>query len=99
MKILHSADWHLDAPMTGHTEEETQALRRQLRRIPEKIARLCKAESCDLLLLAGDLFDGAYTQETMTALRSALASVGVPVIITPGNHDFCSENSPYLREE
>ena len=60
MKILHSADWHLDAPMTGHSEEQRQNLRSQLRKVPEKIAKLCKAENCDLMILAGDLFDGPY---------------------------------------
>ena len=99
MKILHSADWHLDAPLTGHSEEAQQYLRRELRKIPEKIAKLCKAEDCDLLILAGDLFDGACTRQSLTALRSALESVKIPVIITPGNHDFCSPDSPYLTEQ
>ena len=99
MKILHSADWHLDAPMTGHSEENAQLLRRELRKIPEKIVKLCKAENCDLMLLAGDLFDGTYTRESLTALRSALEYAGIPVIITPGNHDYCGPDSPYIKEE
>ena len=99
MKILHSADWHLDAPMSGHSEEESQRLRRELRKIPEKIAKLCKAEGCDLMILAGDLFDGPYTKESLTAVRTALEAVQIPVIITPGNHDFCGPDSPYLTEE
>ncbi|MBQ6997385.1 MAG: metallophosphoesterase [Oscillospiraceae bacterium] len=99
MKILHSADWHLDAPMSGHSEEETLRLRKELRKIPEKIAKLCKAEGCELMLLAGDLFDGPYTRESLTAVRTALESVQIPVIITPGNHDFCGEDSAYLKEE
>ena len=99
MKILHSADWHLDAPMSGYGEEQTQRLRRELRKVPEKVIKLCKAERCDLLILAGDLFDGPYTKESLTAVRSALESVQIPVVITPGNHDFYGENSPYLKEE
>ena len=99
MKILHSADWHLDAPLSGHSEENKQLLRRELRKIPEKVTKLCKAEGCDLLLLAGDLFDGAYSRESLTAVRSALENIGVPVVITPGNHDYCSPDSPYIKEE
>ena len=99
MKILHSADWHLDAPMSGHSEEERQRLRTQLRKVPEKIAKLCKAENCDILILAGDLFDGPYTRESLTAVRSALESVQIPVVITPGNHDFCGADSPYIKEQ
>lgn len=99
MKILHTADWHLDAPMSGYSEDAVQLLRREVRTIPQKIARLCRAENCDMLLIAGDLFDGPYTKETMTAVRSALSGLDIPVIITPGNHDFYSADSPYAKEE
>ena len=99
MKILHSADWHLDAPLTGHSEENAQFLRRELLKIPEKVAKICQVENCDLLLLSGDLFDGAYTRQSLTAVRSALEKVGIPVFIAPGNHDFCGEKSPYMAEE
>ena len=98
MKILHSADWHLDSPLVGRTEEQARYLREKLLKIPEKIVALCKSESCDLLLLAGDLFDGQHTKESMHAVRTALAEVGIPVFISPGNHDFCSPTSPYLTE-
>ena len=99
MKILHSADWHLDAPLTGHSEENAALLRRHMLKIPEKVAKLCKAEGCDLMVLSGDLFDGAYTRQSLTAVRSALSNLDIPVVIAPGNHDFCGENSPYLVEE
>lgn len=98
MKILHSADWHLDAPMTGKTEEQAHFLRQELGKIPEKIAALAKAENCDLVLLAGDLFDGAYTQDSFRKVYEALESVKIPVLITPGNHDFCQPSSPYVAE-
>ena len=98
MKILHSADWHLDAPMQGHSPEQAQQLRRQLRQVPEKIARLCVAECCDMLLLSGDLFDGPCTKESIQAVKTALSSLTIPVIITPGNHDFVTAESPYLTE-
>ena len=98
MKILHSADWHLDAPMAGRTEEQARFLRRELSMIPEKIAELARQEQCDLMLLAGDLFDGAYTQDSFRKVYAALEAVKIPVFITPGNHDFCQPNSPYLAE-
>ena len=98
MKILHSADWHLDAPMTGHAPELAEQLRRELRKIPEKVTRLATAEGCDLLVLSGDLFDGKISRETLTEVRSALEKVKIPVVISPGNHDFCSSDSVYLTE-
>lgn len=99
MKILHSADWHLDAPMSGYGEEQTLALRRHLRKIPERIVNLCLAESCDLLLLSGDLFDGKPSADTVRLVKNALERVKIPVVIAPGNHDFCAADSPYLSAD
>ena len=93
MKILHSADWHLDAPLQGYEE-----LKENLLSIPSRIAELCRREGCDIVLLAGDLFDGAYTQKSYRTLYDALAEMKVPVFISPGNHDFLSPESPYNRE-
>ena len=98
IKILHSADWHLDAPMSGYTPEILRTLQSESRKIPQTITRLCKEEGCDLLLLAGDLFDGAASSETVSSVQSALAALDIPVIITPGNHDYCHPGSPYMKE-
>ncbi len=97
MKLLHSADWHLDSPLAGRPN--APFLRSQLRKIPERIARLCQEEGCDLLLLSGDLFDGPWTKESLVAVHTALASLKLPVFISPGNHDFCQPDNPYLTEK
>ena len=73
MKILHTADWHLDSPFTGLDPENASFLRQEISRLPEKITKLCKVEKCDMLIIAGDLFDGPYTKQTMTILRSAFS--------------------------
>ena len=98
IKILHSADWHLDAPFQGRTADQQTALRKALLKVPGKLACLCREEGCDLCLLSGDLFDGNYTEESYRVLYDALEEMAVPVFITPGNHDFVSFNSPWLRE-
>lgn len=98
MKLLHSADWHLDAPMSGKTPAQNQFLRQELLSVPEKIAKLCREQNCDILLLSGDLFDGNYTKDSYQAVYRALESVDIPVFIAPGNHDFCAPTSPYLAE-
>lgn len=94
MKILHTADWHLDAPLQGHSE----SLRQALAAVPGQIFELARQEKCDLVLLAGDLFDGAYTPHTYQALFDVLKAMAVPVFITPGNHDFSGLDSPWMRE-
>jgi len=98
MKLLHSADWHLDAPMLGKTPEQAAYLRQELLLIPEKIAQLCREQACQMLLLSGDLFDGDYTKETYLAVYRALESLTIPVFISPGNHDCCCPGSVYLEE-
>ena len=98
MKILHTADWHLDAPLQGYTQQQTETLKKALLSIPQQVADLCRKEACDLVLLAGDLFDGAYTQASYRALYKACAEMAVPVFIAPGNHDYLSPESPYIKE-
>lgn len=93
IKILHSADWHMDSPMLSG-----QSLRRALLEIPGKVAEACKKHGCDLMLLSGDLFDGACSADSLQALKSALQEAAVPVFITPGNHDFVSSDSPWQSE-
>ena len=94
IKILHAADLHLDSPLSGRD----RVLREHLLSIPGKLAHICRREKCHLVLLAGDLFDGPYTKESLNALRQALAEMDVPVFITPGNHDYAEVRSPYEAE-
>ena len=98
LKILHSADWHLDSPFAGFPEAQRILLRNEQRKIPGRIADLCRREDCDLMLLAGDLFDGEATRETLRLLKKALADCGVPVLIAPGNHDYCHPDSIWIQE-
>ena len=99
MKILHCADLHLDAPFTGRSDEQTRLLRQALLRVPGQLADLCRRESCDLVLMAGDLFDGKWTHSSYQALYTALEEMKVPVFISPGNHDFYGSESPYFSEK
>lgn len=98
LKILHSADWHLDSPFSGFPPAQRSYLKEAQRKLPQQIADLCRRENCDLVLLSGDLFDGEYTKESADILRHALAQCAVPVLIAPGNHDFLASGSPWLEE-
>lgn len=98
IKILHTGDWHLDAAMHGRSAAQSQQLKKAFAALPHKVAELCRQESCDLLLLTGDIFDGTYTKESYQGLYNALESVKIPVVITPGNHDFVCPGSPWSAE-
>ncbi len=98
LKILHTADWHLDSPFGSLTEPQRQQLQQVHRTLPDLVAQVCRRECCDLVLVAGDVFDGTPRRETVEAVKAALGSCAVPVFIAPGNHDFCGPGSPWLEE-
>ena len=98
MKILHAADLHLATAFTGRSEAQVRHLKHALLEVPGKLAEVCKRHSCQLVLLAGDLFDGQPDADSIRALKTALAEMAVPVFITPGNHDFYTPESPYFTE-
>jgi len=98
LKILHSADWHLDSPFRSFDPERRAYLKEEQRKIAHKVAAVCRREGCDLMLLGGDIFDGPCTKDTVETVKAALESCGVPVFISPGNHDFCGPDSPWLEE-
>lgn len=98
LKILHTADWHLDSPFRGFTPQQRELLLGAQREIPKKITDLCIRESCDMMLLAGDIFDGVPSRDTVELVKTELERSGVPVLISPGNHDFCAPGSPWLED-
>lgn len=98
VRILHAADLHLDSPFAALTPEQAADRRRLQRQIPGFLADLCRERDCQLLLLAGDVFDGARVcPETVEALRSAFARCPAEIFIAPGNHDPYTPDSPWAR--
>ena len=74
-------------------------MREMQRALPGRVAALCREEECDLVLLAGDLFDSpAPAKDWVDAVRRALEQCAVPVCVAPGNHDYCTDSSPWLTE-
>lgn len=98
IKILHSADLHLDSPFEGLPEGKAAIRRGEQRKLLSKLAAVAAEERVDLVLLSGDLLDSANTYfETGEELIRALGSIAAPVFISPGNHDFYGQRSPYAR--
>ncbi len=97
IKLLHAADFHLDSAFTA-LSAELAAVRRSEQR--EALRELCVlARECDLVLLSGDLFDGANVyRETLEALSRFFCETKAEIFIAAGNHDFLSADSPYLTQ-
>ena len=98
LRILHGADWHLGAAFSGLREEQRQFLRRAQKRLPGLFAELVHRERCDLVLLSGDIVEGSVGREWAQLLRSAFREMGVPVFLSPGNHDFWGPGSIWQEE-
>ena len=97
LKILHSADWHMDFPFAGFAPAQQEYLKQELKKVPAKIAELCRREKCDLVLLSGDIFDNPVCRDSAELVRDALRDCRVPVFISPGNHDFLTFGSPWME--
>ena len=96
VKIVHAADFHLDSAFGALSGEQAKLRRREGRELMERLSNYVNQQNADLVLLAGDLFDGETTyRETIEQLRDALGSMCAQVFIAPGNHDFYSAGSPY----
>ena len=88
LKIFHMGDVHLDSAFGRFAREERVKLRAHQREIFKRMIDHVALGGYDMLLIAGDLFDGIdVTPETEECVISALSSLACPVIISPGNHD------------
>ncbi|WP_130869607.1 metallophosphoesterase family protein [Intestinimonas massiliensis (ex Afouda et al. 2020)] len=96
LKLIHGADFHLDAPFAALSPEQARVRRAEQRQLLDRLADLAETEGADLVLLSGDLLDGGETyQETVEALSRTLGQMKVPVFIAPGNHDPYGPRSVY----
>lgn len=97
IRILHAADLHLDSPFGSLPAEQADFCRNRQRLLPDMLADLCSDRTCDLLLLAGDIFDGVPGRDTVEALCRALSRCKAEVFIAPGNHDPYTVNSVWAK--
>ena len=96
VKIVHAADFHLDSAFGALTGEQAKLRRREGRELLERLSNYVNQQNIDIVLLAGDLFDGETTyRETVEALRDAIGAMSARVFIAPGNHDYYSAKSLY----
>ena len=82
LTFIHGADLHLDSPFRDLSAAQAALRRGEQREIPARIAALARDRKADLVLLSGDLLDGAnFTPETVQALAAALGQTGTSLKI------------------
>ncbi|QDS92223.1 putative metallophosphoesterase YhaO [Roseimaritima multifibrata] len=102
-KFIHAADLHLDSPLQRLEQYEgapVEQIRGASRRALENLVALALKEEVDLVVIAGDLYDGDW-QEFNTGLFfvtqvSRLIKAGIPVVAISGNHDAASQMTKSL---
>jgi len=103
--FLHAADLHVDSPLRGLDAYEgapVERLRGATRQALVALVDLAVDREVDLVLLAGDIYDGDWAdfrtglffREQMLRLRRA----GVRVFVVKGNHDAESQITRQLPE-
>jgi len=104
VKFVHAADLHVDSPLRGldrYDGAPAARMRAATRRALENLVGLCIDEDARFLLLAGDIFDGAWkdfsTGLFFAAQMSRLREAGIPVVLVRGNHDASSAITKNLR--
>lgn len=101
IKILHTADIHLDSPFSLLDVKKAQARKTELRGTFTSMMMYAKMEKYDIVIMAGDIFDNEFvTKETMELMVSQFAqNPDCRFVIAPGNHDPLTQRSPYRKVE
>ncbi|MEZ4801003.1 MAG: exonuclease subunit SbcD [Flavobacteriales bacterium] len=86
LKILHTADWHLGKRLSEYSRIDEQ------REVMNEMVQIANAQSLDLVIVAGDLFDlfqpSHEAQELLYHTLYQLCDNGKrPVVAIAGNHD------------
>jgi len=103
MKFIHTADIHLDSPLTGlaaYKDAPADMLRTVTRDAFTRLVDVAIEESVDFMVIAGDLYDGTWkdynTGHFFCREMGRLNKVGIPVYLLFGNHDADSEMTKKL---
>jgi DNA repair exonuclease SbcCD nuclease subunit len=104
MKFVHTADIHLDSPLTGlsvYPDAPAEQLRSATRDAFSALVTRAIEEAVDFMIIAGDLYDGTW-RDFNTGLffckeMGRLKRAGIPVFVLYGNHDAESEMTRKLE--
>ncbi len=98
VRIAHCADIHIgsDCKILG-TKSEIRKY--EIKSTFYRILDECVKENVDLLLIAGDFFEDVNASDSVIQeIKDAIQKVDLKVVISPGNHDPVTADSPYNIE-
>ncbi len=103
-RFLHAADLHLDSPLRGLDADlsaPAARIRGASREALSALVDLAIEEKVDFVVIAGDLYDGDWsdfrTGQALVAALAKLTRAGIRVVAIRGNHDAESQITRDLR--
>ena len=104
IRFIHAADIHLDSPLKGLEQYEgapVDDIRGATRRALENLVQLAIDREVDLVLIAGDLYDGDWKDHNtglfFVGQMHRLRNAQIPVVLIAGNHDAANKMTRSLR--
>jgi DNA repair exonuclease SbcCD nuclease subunit len=101
LRILHTSDIHIGAPfefLGDRGKEQRSAVRQAFQRI----TGMASGEGFQLLLIAGDLFEAAYSvsDSDLSFVIGCIDGMGgnVATVILPGSHDYWAPGAVFEME-
>jgi len=98
VKVLHTADIHIGASFAAFGRKAADH-RDVLRRTFKRVIELSIEEKCDVMIVAGDLFDRPYgvAEKDISFVIGELsrASGLSGIVILPGSHDYWARGSVF----
>ena len=90
MKLIHTADLHLDSSLANFSAEQARVRREELLDTFRRMVEFAREEGVCAILIAGDLFDSArqIRKRTVKTLREIIALYSdIQFFSLAGNHD------------
>lgn len=90
LKVLHTGDIHLGMQFNSYPHSVKEKLQEARITVLERIVELANTEECNLIVVAGDLFNNTQvdTQLIFKAVKIFDKFKGQAVLFLPGNHDY-----------
>lgn len=98
MRILHTGDLHLDSAFCAYGQRDAERQREAGRELLAEVFACAKREECDMILIAGDLFDSGFVSpRTADVFERLVRESDIPVVVSPGNHDYYVNGGIYAK--